>query len=225
WVEQARWDLFDLVAFEEELRATVARVKATQARAAAGEPVNVTSGAWCRYCPAFAACPANRDLVVTLATAPESLAARAKAELTPTTAANAFHMVRKARAVLKEIDAALYAYAEEVGGIDLGDGTVFGVRESKREEVDGRVAFEVLAQKYGAEVAKAACGMESSKAAVRRALQQVKRSLSEMGEDVTVAALEREAMQAIRANGGVLAKESKRVKVYRADAPEVEVDE
>ena len=60
------FDAFHVTGFWMDLKQMAARVRAAQAKFARGEPLDVSSGAWCKYCPALPHCPAHTRLAKAL---------------------------------------------------------------------------------------------------------------------------------------------------------------
>jgi hypothetical protein len=204
--DQARLDLFDLASSAAELRAIVERVRKAKARAAAGERPEVVSGAHCRYCPAFAHCPAQVALVRQLAIEPVSIEREVMTLLTPETATRAWGRLKQVEAIVKRVRETLYGWAEE-HPIDCGNGMVFGPVEAKKRELSGQIARKVLLERHGAEVADAACTFETSQAAIERALKPV-------APNGGLAKLKRETIAEIEMAGGLTVKRVTRMEEH-----------
>lgn len=212
--ESPFWDVAELDAFglddtAAELRAMLARVTPD------AKPV---LGEHCRYCPSFLHCPAQAALVRRMAAEPEAVGRDIRALITPENARLAYQRVKLVREAMKQVEAAIHAYASE-HPIDLGDGVVFGPTETRWEELDGGVAYEVLQDLFGLEVADNACEKSTSKAAIERAL----RKYALTGE--SVAELKRRALEEIRAAGGARVRTSASIREHRPreDAEEAQV--
>jgi hypothetical protein len=121
-----------------------------------------------------------------------------KALLTPETAKLALDRWRAASAALKEVGAALYAYAKEAP-IPLGDGRVWGPVTSYRQTIDAATAWPVLVGLWGADAARAAMRLETSKAGIGRGLDVA-------GGEGPKAARLRAVMDALDAAGAVGSK-------------------
>lgn len=213
WRDRAELDSFDLDAFSVELRRIAERVE----KARQTPNPTVYDGPHCRYCPAFAACPKNTALAVRIASEPGELVEEIRRSLTPERAAKAYTLATQAKRLLDEVLGSIYAYATEAGGIDLGDGLVLGPTETKRETVDGRSAFAALSTLHGPEVAMAAVKLDTSKAAIERALRGIADSKRAAGEKVTLKALREEVLERVRESGGITEKVTQTVKVYKKE--------
>lgn len=209
WWDKASFDELDLDAFPAMLGAIHARVENARERFAAGEKIPVTPNQHCKHCDAWRNCEAQTSLIRIMAEAPEQIDSEVRYQLTPATARKAYERLKMAEAVIKRAREAVYAYAEREA-IDLGDGVYFGATESGKESVNGRAAFNILAEKFGPEVALDACDLETSKAAIKRALRPIAGR-----EGKTLAALERETLDELRKAGAVEKKWTTSVKEYR----------
>jgi hypothetical protein len=203
----AEHDSFDFFEMDGELRDFAASIK----RPDAAERVRV--GGHCRYCPSLAYCPAQTVMVRRMAAEPEKVGADIRSLLTPETAGRAYERLRAVKAVLREVESALHAYASQTP-IPLSDGSTWGPVTTEREELSAEVAYRVLSELHDPDVAHGACDLEASKAGVKRALRAVFEKRKAAGEKVTLAALEREALDAIRRAGGVRPKSRTEFKEY-----------
>lgn len=208
WFDKADLDAMDLALFTEELRGAVAKVKAARAQVALGQTPNVSPGEHCRYCAAFANCPANGAIIRRLAADPERTLKDVTVLLTPETAAVAYQRLKVIEAAVKHAGAALYAYARE-NPIPLPDGAVLGPVESSRESVDGEVARQILKKLHGADVADAACEWSTSKKAIRTAIRPVAEKTGK-----ALAEIEKTALEEIRKAGGVTKTSSVTIKEH-----------
>jgi hypothetical protein len=206
--DSALFDAFDLASFEDDLRGL--RPKLME------KPPNVTTGAHCRYCPAFASCPAQAALVKRMANEPETLAAEVLAKLTPETAGEAWKRLRLMEATLREVKNAITAFAHATP-IPIGEGRVLGEWTSETEEVDPLKARTALEGLYGRETAERACEFETSKAAITRAIRPVYEEKKRAGEKVTIKELNEAALERIREIGGIAKKTKTSLKEYEAE--------
>lgn len=209
WDSEPKWFFEEMDAFELEVTASelvglVARIEKND------EPPK--PGAWCRYCPAFQDCPAQTSLIRQMASSPAAVAEEIRGLLTPETAAIAYQRLHMVKEAIKAVDKALYAYATE-HPISLPDGRVFGPTTTTKKVISGDVAFRVLTEKYGEEVALAACEMDASQASIERALRKV---ATKTGEKL--APLKRAALQELEAAGGITLRTSHTVREQAAGA-------
>lgn len=191
WIETTVLDEFELDAVLDEMRGIHRR---------ASEPGGAfTQGSWCRYCPAFDACPAKVGLARALALSPAEAVrvADGPGDLTPEQAAEALRRVKAAESVIARIKSALHAFAAR-RPIPVGEGVQWGPVTTTRKEIDGAVALKVLGELYGRQVAEVACEPDTSAAAIERALKPVAKGLGKK-----LAPMLREAMALIEAQGGI----------------------
>lgn len=217
--DSATLDELDLELFAVELRSIHRRVEFARREVGAGKIPDVREGSWCRYCPAFAACPAKAALAMTLGQEPASLAADIKRYLTPTGAAKARAKLKEAKRVLAEVERAIHAYAEETGGFEVAPGVVFGPHETTEEVLDGMATFDALEAAFGVDVAREAVSMKASKASIERALRGVWEARRAAGEKTTLKGLKDEALESIRAAGGVTVKTTVEIGEHRVGEP------
>jgi hypothetical protein len=198
WVDPVSWDDFDLSMFASDLRELVRRLQ---------EPARIipVTGEHCRFCPAFASCPAQGRLIAKLALTPEQVEQEVLALLTDENAALAYERWRTVDATLQRVKSALYTYASS-HPIHLPDGSVFGRVETEREELDGEVVRAILSEAYGPEVGEKAVEFSATKASVERAMRVVYEAKKRAGEKVTISGLKSEALEVIRRADGVVPK-------------------
>ncbi|MCX6951320.1 MAG: PD-(D/E)XK nuclease family protein, partial [Verrucomicrobia bacterium] len=212
----ASWDAFDLDGFASELQGLGQDVIYARELVAAGKPSpgGLRTGSHCRYCPALTTCPAQGAFVRQLVATPTETLAELEAGIQDDATARAvFERIEAVEAVIKKAKAALYDRAC-TRPIPLGNGEVCGITESSRESLKGNVAWDAIAKLHGPAVADAAVELDATKAGIKRALAAV---ATETGQKV--GALEREALDAIRAAGGAETKTTRTVKVHRAALP------
>jgi hypothetical protein len=207
--DRASLSAFDLDAAAADLRQIVAQVVRADDAIAQRRVPNLALGDHCRYCPAFLLCPAQTALVRAIAEQPGALHDEVTSLLTPSSAAEAYRRLKAAHLVLHHLERRLHAYAT-VHPIDLGDGVVFGPVETTRRTVDGAVAWQTLVERYGAQVADAACSRHATQASIEDALRPVAQRL-----DVPLARLKRETLETIDERGGLLTHASAPVKEHR----------
>lgn len=190
--QSAVFDDLDLDAFADELRQLQHRTDDAP-----------TTGPWCKYCPSFTSCPAQTAMIRHAVSDTGLQELSELKPLSPQHAAVAWERIKAVRAVIKHVEAALYAYAKEQP-FELPDGKVVRHTVTRQwEDLDGAVARQVLREMYGDATADDACSFSTSKAAIERALKDRVEKL---------APAKREVMERIRAAGGVVQKRSEGVK-------------
>ncbi len=213
--QRAELDAFELVLVRDEVRAIHATVQEARGRyleegEAALQPVE---GPWCRYCPAFAHCAAKKSLLVEALQTDDDVVDGHLASLTDEKVAAGWKMIRRARELLGRVEQTLreYAYARPVY---LGDGLWLGrIEKAGNEQLDGRIAWAVVAEQRGQKIADQVLEPYMSKKAVEMA---VRKTLAE-GERIskTTQAL----IEEIRRRGGVSRKPTTTIGEYEAPAP------
>ena len=133
----------DLAGIAAEIRGIVERIE----RARRGRP-GFRVGSHCRYCPAFASCPAQ-------AGAAQALLEEKLEELTPEKAAEAWRRLLAMEAATKKVRKALGDYAENRGGVPLEDGRELRLVESRRDTILPDVVMPLLRDLYGDEADRA----------------------------------------------------------------------
>jgi hypothetical protein len=206
--DQALIDAFELAEIALELRETLEQVKIAVDVYQRGGLPRIVSGAHCKYCPAFAACPAHTKLVQLLAANPLDVERQVMELLTPKTAARAWALLKQAEEVVSRIRGSLYSWSFQ-SPIDCGNGLVFGPVQSSRKAIDGPTARNILRERFDDAVADAACEYSTSQTAIAAA---IKPYAPERGH----AELKREVFALIDAAGGVSTKRSTVVKEHPA---------
>lgn len=191
WYDSAELGEWDLNVIEGELIKIVDDVLAAKLLVDSGGVAQPTMGEHCRYCPAFHSCPANNSLAVALGSGELGF------EINDENAAAAWVKIKAAEKILKEAKAAVKTLAA-INPIDIGNGKHLGEKVTKRERISGGVAFRVLRDAYGDDVADAACEVKSSKASIERA---IKPSIVE--SDGKLAPAMRAVIEGIRQRGGI----------------------
>lgn len=156
--EDGTWRLDLAVLDEFDLEAIAAELGALPSRDDLAETEE------CRYCPAFAACPAKARLVSGLAQV------EASAEITPETAAAAYQRVVALRQVVERAEKIIDDYARQ-HPIVIGENRVYAAVEEKRDSLDAEKAAELLKETFGPEVARSASEFKVTKASIERAVR------------------------------------------------------
>jgi len=188
-IDLSTFDAFDLESFRQDLEGLAKYIRDEKA-----EP-KLTTGSHCRWCPSFDFCPAQTNLIRSLAMKPNVMVDEAAAMLTPETASAAYARYRVIKQAMRRIEQQFQQYARKQP-IELPDGKVYGVVDVPDTRIEPGVALAVLTEKYGREVALKAMTLETSKAGIDRALAPV----AEKGKK---AGMVREALADIQRLGGV----------------------
>ena len=202
WWSWATLDAFELEAIAVELRTLAERIGYARNDVAKGKTPRLTVGEHCNFCPARHGCPARVAMAQRLAGEPERVVLDLKAMLTPESASLALARWQAATKALQEVGAALHAYASE-SPIPLGDGRVWGPVVSEREVIDADRAWPVLVAKFGANAAREAMSLDTSRAGLERMARALRGNAV---FKVTLKALTTEALDALRAAGAVTTK-------------------
>jgi hypothetical protein len=84
--------------------------------------------------------------------------------------------------------------------------------ETQRRVIDGRVAFPVLSERFGVDVAEATVELASSQASIERTL----RAVSEQS-GAKLASPKRQVMTALEKEGGISVKTTTSIREHRRD--------
>lgn len=165
-------------------------------------------GEHCARCPAFNACPPHHELAARLASDGPFLELETKRLLlTPETAPIAVRRLRQAKQLLGKIEGAVQAYADHRGGINMGDGTIWGERKTTVEKLDGAVTrdairsyLQALAQPPDVQhgIAEAAVSLATTKTKVEAAAKEIAKRCG-----LKTAPTARAILDEIRRRGGV----------------------
>ncbi len=154
----------------DQIREIVAAVHLEQTRPLSP---NVVEGSHCKYCPAFAHCPAKRSLAVAMAT---ELALPTITDLVRREdAGRIYERLKSYDEIAERVKKVIYEMAREEA-IPLPSGKSLMEVAQTRETVDGAIALEVLQTKYGSAVACKAVQPTTSKAALDRVLGKESKS-------------------------------------------------
>lgn len=198
--ERHEFDSFDLDDIAEELRALVAKVHHVRQP---GAKLELVMGPQCNYCQSNRYCPALTGMVSALGGAVEnvgditqlltkktSLSWELRAEtliasfdrsLNPTTAATAHLRLKAAEYVLERMREALKTYSLH-NKVILPDGRVYGPRPKNVDNINGRKAWEMLAQRFGEETAWALSELKVTKKNLQKQTKVVQKERKEKGE-------------------------------------------
>lgn len=197
------YDELDLDAFALELRA---RLPGSTDR-------TLHTGPWCGYCPSRPVCPAQSRMAVEVAEGrlfdePGSLL-----PLTPERAGVAWDRLKATKALLSHVESAVMATLDEAGGmLPLPGGRQLVKRTVPgNEKLDGEVAFAVLLEQHGQEVARSAVAMTVTKAGIKDALRPIAQKHGQLSK------LEKATLEEVRKRDG--ASRGTRTVVEEAEAP------
>lgn len=218
--QRAELDSFDLQLVAAELRELHFDVERARAKVARGEGVEVHEGSWCRYCPAYVYCPAKTRLVRELV-APgndpvEQIAALdLRSPLDLEVAGHAYRKVRAAEALVKRIKSALHDLAARhpfpIAETE-DEVTYYGLQEvDGKETLDGQIAWRVLAELRGREIADEVVKRVMTKKAIDTAVRRTLRPREK------IKAGNEEVLEAIRAAGGASKPRGRKVVEYTVE--------
>jgi hypothetical protein len=88
--------------------------------------------------------------------------------------------------------------------------TVVGPVHTQRRVIDGRVAFRVLRERFGTDIAEAAVELEASQASIERALRVVSEQ-----SGAKLAGLKRQVITALDQEGGISLKTTTSIREHR----------
>jgi len=141
------FDAFDLECFEAELREIADRVEEARRAYEAGTMPTVHRGAWCRYCPAMASCPAHTALARAMLPELEGIAGRIAA-MTPEEGGRAWVLMKTVKRLAETVEDGLKHLAAR-SPLPLGNGKEVRPLTMKKASFD-RAAAEELLRFYGA---------------------------------------------------------------------------
>lgn len=212
WRDRAEFTAFDLEDFAVELLQILQRVGVAQRQYKTDKTATTVAGSHCRHCPAYRDCPSQTALIRAMATTPDALDEDIRAALTPQTAALAWERLKVAELAIDRVRKAIYAYAEKQP-VELPNGAILGPTETRREYLDGAVVRQVLRKLATPDIADAACELESSKAAIQRAVKPLAEAWG-----MPIAGVMRKVLDAVREEGGVEVKTTVSVKEHAGKA-------
>lgn len=208
-------EIFDEWDLQEIMSKVVAAVKKIRSLRETGVTIgDVVEGPWCRYCPSFRSCPAKVSLLNHLvATTDEELAGQAKAHLTESNAGQAYEMWRRMKRVVDEVGAAIHAYAES-SPIDLGEGKVYGPRETARESLDPGKVIRAVKKHLGEDYILDSVKLTATKAHLNRAIRRYWESIPE-DDRPTLKELTGEIMSDLANENGIRRSVTTSIKEHR----------
>jgi hypothetical protein len=174
----------------------------------------VRPGQHCKHCKSWLACPAKVGVVVDAASG--ELVRTLNRVATGGDVKRTLQLLDEVASDIKRMRDTLFGAAREQP-IDLGDGTFLGVTATEREQVRADVAWPLLVQMMGPELAERAASHEVSKASILRAVRVAKEK-DPARWDKPAAHIQTSILEAIAARGGIERKSSSTVKVHRRSA-------
>lgn len=210
WKSRWQWGMFELDEIAEDFRALHLRVAKMRQLHADGERLPVVLGEHCKYCPAMSHCPEHLAIAKRIGTDDQRLELEQKLQAMTPQEAGILHMRLKAhKRLVAMAERTIYAMAKQ-DPIPLPDGRMLGeITKPGKEKVDGRVAWKVMLERYGHDVAAKAAEMKASKASIDRAL-----ALVELEDGQTKKARKAEIVADIKRHGGIEKKPTTTVTEY-----------
>lgn len=194
WTDEAKFDAFDLDSFALDLSVLATEIVEARALYAQGVEPSMVEGAHCRWCPAYARCPAKVALL--RATADDLQGLAVPGSITPEVAARAYERLRLYKQAVDRAEEILKDYAR-ANPIPLSDGQVYGVRIDNTKALDGKVAASALRDLLG-DAANEAITVEVTQAGIKRALKAAGRPAKDL-ESILAAIKERGGLRVVQA--------------------------
>lgn len=173
-LDVAELDAFDLDTIPHELRQVELSVAAARSQARDGRPPVLTTGRWCRWCPAFNACPEQRALAALTSRPDDDPELALVTTVIDDDDAPAVYQLYKRIGILKKrIEETLYAMAAR-RPIPIGGGKFFGKHVVKGDrEYDGPTVHAVVAAnpELGRDVADKVVEMIATQAQFERVVK------------------------------------------------------
>lgn len=138
-IDSATFDTFDASRFFDETRAMLKRIRAAEWSVAQGNMPSVSSGPWCRYCPAMPYCPAQTRQAMVLIGELDAIEQKV-AFMSPEQVGRAWEKKKEIEKLLERIDGALRLRVQ-TGLVTLSNGKRLATVDAKRS------SFDVLAAK------------------------------------------------------------------------------
>lgn len=178
-------DFVELESFSTQVRDLMISVAAESKSVREGLFPILNEGPWCSYCPAFYSCPRKKALALEtgewikeIEKSPDKIPSGFASKigmvspfLTERDAASAYEFISKIKQMTKKIDAAIYAIASKEP-IRLSNGRFFGTLvKPGNEKIDGDIAYEIIKNRLGQEIADKSVTRSATKAGIKRALE------------------------------------------------------
>lgn len=184
WPSRGSLDTWAIEAFLDDLEGAMDAVGEARRIVAAGGTPNVTPGDHCDHCPAFKACPAKTALIRQLPAVEAWQRDPGERQrwiverfgvgyMTPERLGETWAQLEILDDVLSALRGEIRGYVMSGTEIPLPNGWKISAVESTREELDGRVARDVLAQLVSPEDAEQAVTIEVTKTAIEDAARRL----------------------------------------------------
>ena len=197
-VDEYEADALELAAFADRLERLHLGTAALAPRHARGERIPTVEGAWCRHCAAKPYCPSKVALLRQVAE--RGLAVIGDTDLTPTSAAAAYHELRRVDQLVKDAKGRLRSYIETVGPIDLGDGRMYGrFARPGDKKLDADKTAQAIADVVGSDSAPRFLELAFERKATQAAIGRAARAVQPKGHTV----LARKVVERVDELGGV----------------------
>lgn len=204
---------WDLPVIHNEVKQTLIDLNTAILDARAGNPVRFEVGRRCRWCDAFDDCPKQKELADSMRT--DLVHVRVESMLPferDEDAAQAFDLLQRIKIMSKRLQGALIMRAKERPFM-TSNGMVYGpVEKEGNLEINADVAYSVVREKYGQDVADKAVSREATQTGIERALKEV----ASRGQ---LAEMKRAVLKEIEDRGG--AKRETKVTIDLHPAPKM----
>lgn len=165
WPRSFTFDAFALDAYGDTLIEIVDGVARMRALQAEGKPLPVNEGSWCKYCPAFHACPAKNALAKSMLPDLDAMRARV-ATMTTEERGKAWETYKKIKPVYEAIEKALKEAAASEA-LPLPNGKYAAEISFERESFDKVRALTLLRQHGATDDEIASCTTSTTCAQIR----------------------------------------------------------
>lgn len=200
--------VFDLDLIAHQVRQLVMDTARVRAEARAGRGAPFATGRWCRWCPAFTACPKQQELRALVRLDDEDPELAISTFVDDDSAADVYALWKRIGILHKRIGQQLYRHAA-VRPIQLGGGRVFGRHDKLgNERLSGDTTYEVVRDLFGQEVADRAVERAATKTRLEDALRGRRGALKAV-------------LEAVRARGGATRSTGSSIEEYDLQLPEV----
>lgn len=203
YFDSAEYDAMDLAAYEGELKEAIRQAEIEAHNYEFGKDMRYRKGKHCEYCPSFQYCEAQTAIIRQMATAPASLGSVVSDALAKGDAVSAYEKFREMELVMKEVRKALYSWAGQ-NPIELPDGKVFGTISYPRDVMVPEVAYKVISEVAGEDVAGRAASFKVTKKGIKDAARAVNEKRKAAGMKSTIQGCNDDLLAAVSAAGGIV---------------------